>query len=89
MIGMAKTIARALSPYHVTVNTLGVGMVETELLHETLNPQQIDAARSRIPLARFCQAREVGDLCAFLASDMASYITGAMIDINGGMVMDG
>ncbi len=89
MIGMAKTIARTLSPYHVTVNTLGVGMIQTELLKETLDEQQTNTARSRIPVGRFAEPCEVGDLCAFLASDLASYITGAMIDINGGMVMDG
>ena len=89
MIGFAKTLARTLAPHHVTVNTLGVGMVDTELLHQTLSDEQIQAAYSRIPLQRFCQPSEVGHLCAFLASDRAAYITGAMIDINGGMVMDG
>ncbi len=89
MIGFAKTLARTLAPYQVTVNTLGVGMVDTELLHQTLSDEQIEAAYRRIPLNRFCQPSEVGHLCAFLASEHAGYITGAMIDINGGMVMDG
>jgi NAD(P)-dependent dehydrogenase (short-subunit alcohol dehydrogenase family) len=89
MIGFAKTLARTLAPHNVTVNTLGVGMVDTELLHQTLSDDQIQSAYRRIPLRRFCQPSEVGHLCAFLASDRGAYITGAMIDINGGMVMDG
>ncbi|MBN1343709.1 MAG: 3-oxoacyl-ACP reductase FabG [Phycisphaerae bacterium] len=89
MIGLAKTLARTMAPYQVTVNTLGVGMVETELLHQTLSDEQVASARGRIPLGRLLQSSEVGHLCAFLSSEHASFITGAMIDINGGMVMDG
>ena len=89
MIGLAKTLARTMAPHQVTVNTLGVGMIDSELLHQTLTPEQIESAAARIPLGRTCKPSEVGHLCAFLASDRAAYITGAMIDINGGMVMDG
>ena len=89
MIGMAKSVARTMAPYQVTVNTLCVGMVETELLHQTLDEEQIREAVGRIPLGRFCHPREVGYACAFLAGEQAGYITGAAIDINGGMVMDG
>ncbi len=89
MIGLAKTLARTMAPHRVTVNTIGTGMVDTELLHQTLSDEELQAAYARIPLNRFLQPSEVGHLCAFLASEHAAYITGAMVDINGGMVMDG
>ena len=89
MIGFAKTLARTMAPHGVTVNSLGAGMVETELLHRTLSAAELSQAASRIPVGRLCQPREVGHLCAFLSGDRAAYITGAMIDINGGLVMDG
>ncbi len=89
MVGMAKTIARTVAKDNITVNSLGVGSIATSLFDKTIDNEKQQQALSRIPLGRFGTPEEVGHLCAFLASDLAGYITGTLIDINGGMVMDG
>lgn len=89
MVGMAKTLARTMAPHNVTVNSLGVGSIATPLFKNTIDLERQKRILEQIPLKRFGTPEEVGNLCAFLSSDLAAYITGAFYDINGGMVMDG
>jgi 3-oxoacyl-[acyl-carrier protein] reductase len=85
VIGWAKTLARELGPDKITVNSIAPGRIDTERL------QELYAGRSRaddlaeVPLGRFGRAREVGDVVCFLASDAASYISGAVIPVDGGL----
>jgi len=85
VIGWAKTLAREVGPDGITVNSLAPGRIETERLAEVyVNRSRADDL-AVIPLRRFGRPREVGDVICFLASDQASYVTGAVIPVDGGL----
>lgn len=81
VICITKSLAKELAPYGVNVNAIAPGVIETDMTanHPDFRPQ--------IPLARIGKPQEVANCALFLASDDSSYITGATIDVNGGMVM--
>jgi 3-oxoacyl-[acyl-carrier protein] reductase len=86
LIGMARSFARELGSRGITANVVAPGFVETEMtavLDET-RKAEISAA---VPLGRFCSAEEIAGVVAFLASDEASYISGAVIPVDGGLGM--
>lgn len=84
LAGMAKSIARELAPRNVTANVIAPGFIETDMTG-ALSDAQKEAACSRIAARRFGQAEEVAALASFLASEQASYITGQVIGVDGGM----
>jgi len=77
VIGWAKTLAREIGPDGVTVNSIAPGRIETARL--------LAKDAEDIPLRRVGQPKEIGDVICFLASDRASYVTGAVIPVDGGM----
>jgi 3-oxoacyl-[acyl-carrier protein] reductase len=86
VLGLTKALAKELASRGVTVNAITPGFIETDMtaaLDEKLREEHMKA----IPLGRYGKAEEVANLTAFLASDAASYITGQVIGINGGMYM--
>ena len=85
VIGWANTLAREVGPDGVTVNSIAPGRIETERLVEVYPDGPTDADLLPIPLRRFGRPREVGDVICFLASDQASYVTGTVIPIDGGL----
>jgi len=85
VIGWAKTLAREIGPDGVTVNSIAPGRIETARLAEVyVNRSRADDL-AVIPLRRFGRPREVGDVVCFLASDRASYITGTVVPVDGGL----
>jgi NAD(P)-dependent dehydrogenase (short-subunit alcohol dehydrogenase family) len=81
---LARTMAVEWAP-HVRVNTLVLGMVRTELSHLHYGDEDGIAAVARtVPLGRLADPADIGDACVFLASDRASYITGASLLVHGG-----
>jgi len=80
---MTRTLARELAP-HVRVNAVMPGVIETRHHEEFSTPEGMEAYRKQTPLGRNGTADEVGEAVAFLAGDGASFITGAILDINGG-----
>ena len=81
----APSLAREIGPDGVTVNSIAPGRIETERLAEVYVNRSPEDDLATIPLRRFGQPAEVGDVVCFLASDRAAYITGAVIPVDGGL----
>lgn len=86
LIGMTKALAQELAPSGITVNCVAPGAIETKMM-ESFSQEDKDALCEEIPLGRLGTAEEVAEAVAFLASDKASYITGQVLAVNGGMVV--
>ncbi|HCU38227.1 MAG TPA: 3-oxoacyl-ACP reductase, partial [Armatimonadetes bacterium] len=83
MFGLTKSVARAGVP-QVTSNALAPAFIATQMT----NPEMTAQFSSQIPVGRLGTPEEVAAAAAFLASDLAGYITGEVFDLNGGMLMD-
>jgi 3-oxoacyl-[acyl-carrier protein] reductase len=82
VVGWAKSLAREVGHRGITINTVCPGRIETERLREAYpSREQID----RIPLKRIGEPRELADVVCFLASERASYVTGAVLPVDGGL----
>ncbi|MBX3011329.1 MAG: SDR family oxidoreductase [Caldilineaceae bacterium] len=84
MLAMTKTLARDLAPYGITVNAIAPGQIDTR--PEFLTEQQRQTLEKLIPLGRLGAPEEIAYPVLFLASPMASYLTGATLDVNGGIL---
>ena len=85
VIGWAKTMARELGPKKITVNSIAPGKIETARLAEAYVDRSRASDLEQIPLRRFGQPEEVADVICFLASDRASYVSGTVIAVDGGL----
>lgn len=86
VIGMTKAVARELSSRGITVNCVAPGFVETDMT-EQLSDKVKEATIANIPLKRYGVASEVAGAVSFLASEAANYITGQVIQVDGGLAM--
>ena len=84
MLAMNKTLARDLAPYNVTVNAIAPGQIETS--GARLSSDARKQIEQMIPLKRLGKAEDIAYAALFLASPMAEYITGATLDVNGGIL---
>ena len=86
VIGLTKAVARELASRGITVNGIAPGFIDTEMT--AVLPEQVkEAILNQIPLKRFGATSDIAELVAFLASDKGGYITGQIINVNGGMAM--
>ena len=86
LIGLTKTLALELASRNITVNAVAPGLIETDMTR--VLPEEIKQKMlARIPLARMGQPADVAAAVRFLVSDAASYITGQVLSVNGGMYM--
>ena len=86
LVGMARSFARELGSRGITANVVAPGFVETDMT-ATLDEKRRDEIAKSVPLQRFCSPEEIADVVTFLASPQASYITGAVIPVDGGLGM--
>jgi 3-oxoacyl-[acyl-carrier protein] reductase len=86
VIGFTKTWSRELGPKGIRVNAVAPGFVQTPIL-STIPDKVLDQMRAQVPLRRLGQPQEIANVYAFLASDEASYINGAVIEVSGGMTV--
>lgn len=86
LIGLTKSLARELASRNITVNAVAPGYISTPMT-DVLNEQQRSAMLTQIPLDRAGTPDDIAHAVAFLASDQAAYITGHVLDVNGGMHM--
>lgn len=86
LVGMARSFARELGSRGITANVIAPGFVETDMTADLDEKRRTDIA-AQVPLGRFCSADEIADVVTFIASPQASYITGAIIPVDGGLGM--
>ena len=86
VIGFTKTWARELGPKGIRVNAVAPGFIATPIL-ATIPEKILASMKSQVPLARLGSPEEVANVYAFLASDEASYVNGAVLEVSGGMTV--
>jgi 3-oxoacyl-[acyl-carrier protein] reductase len=87
-VGLFKTLSREVAAEGITVNTVATGQIRTDRLTELLGSQERaeERARNEVPVGRLGTPEEYGDLVAFLCSERAAYLTGAVIPLDGGLL---
>ena len=88
MSALTFSLARELASFGVTANAIAPAYVKTPMITEQLNEEQRQKLLRDIPVGRFCEPEEFAHVVRFLASPLAGFITGEIIDINGGLLMD-
>ncbi|MDP4290013.1 MAG: 3-oxoacyl-[acyl-carrier-protein] reductase [Bacteroidota bacterium] len=86
MIGFTKSIAQELGSRNIRCNAIAPGFIETEMTHN-LTQEVRDEWAKKIPLRRGGKPEDIANVCVFLASELASYVTGQVISVCGGMTM--
>jgi 3-oxoacyl-[acyl-carrier protein] reductase len=86
LIALTKTAAREYGSRNVCINAIAPGFVKTDMAAK-VDPRVVEAAVNAIPLKRMGEAKEIAAAAAWLASDLASYVTGQVIVVDGGMAM--
>lgn len=86
LIGLTKSLAQEMASRNITVNAIAPGFIETDMT-AVLSEELKSAMLSRVPLKRFGKVEDVASAVRFLASEDAAYITGHVLDVNGGMYM--
>jgi NAD(P)-dependent dehydrogenase (short-subunit alcohol dehydrogenase family) len=87
VLGLAKAMARELGPDNIRVNCVTPGLIQTDITGGKLTDEMKTEIIRGIPLGRLGTAEDVARIYLFLASDLSSYTTGAVIDVNGGMLI--
>jgi NAD(P)-dependent dehydrogenase (short-subunit alcohol dehydrogenase family) len=87
VLGLAKAMARELGPDGIRVNSVAPGLIQTDITGDKLTPEMRADILKGIPLNRLGNADDVANIYLFLASELSAYVTGAVIDVNGGMLI--
>ena len=87
VVTMTRGLARTYAARGITVNCIAPGLVDTPMLTKDLRPSLLRALVAQVPLGRLAAPREIAGAAVFLASDHASYVTGATLNVSGGFLM--
>jgi 3-oxoacyl-[acyl-carrier protein] reductase len=87
MIGFSKSVAKELGSRNIRCNVIAPGFVETDMTGYLKEGEQADKYKSGIPLGKFATTEDIANAALFLASDWSAYITGQVLNVNGGMYM--
>ncbi len=87
ILGFTRHLAKEVARDGITVNAVCPGLIDTEMVRDTIDDDRVRAYEQGFPIPRLGLPEEVADLVTFLATDRAAYITGASLDINGGDLM--
>jgi len=87
VVSMTRGLARTFGPDGILVNCVSPGAVDTPMLRDGMTDAALESFRAQIPLGRFAAPEEIAGAVVFLASDHASYITGATLNVSGGQLM--
>jgi len=87
VLGLAKAMAREFGPDGIRVNSIAPGLIDTEITGDKLSAEMREEIQAGIPLGRLGEAHDVAGSCLFLASPLSAYITGSVINVNGGMLI--
>jgi beta-ketoacyl ACP reductase len=87
LIGMARSITREIGSRNITANVVAPGFIDTDMTREEMTPELRDTVLKAIPAGRIGNPEEVAAAISFLASDDASYISGAVLPVDGGLGM--
>jgi 3-oxoacyl-[acyl-carrier protein] reductase len=82
------SLAREFAPFGITVNAIAPAYVETPMITDNLSREALDAVKKQIPVGRFCQPEEFAHCVAFLIAPLSGFITGEILDLNGGLLVD-
>jgi len=88
LTSLTFSLARELAAFGITVNGISPAYVNTPMVTEQLNAAQRKAVLAQIPVGRFCEPEEFAHVVRFLVHPLAGFITGEIVDLNGGVVMD-
>lgn len=88
LVSLTFSLARELASFGVTVNGIAPAYVRTPMVTEQLSAGQRRELLAQIPVGRFCEPEEFAHVVRFLVSPLAGFITGEIVDLNGGLVMD-
>jgi 3-oxoacyl-[acyl-carrier protein] reductase len=88
LASLTFSLARELAPFGVTVNGISPAYVNTPMVTRQLTAAQRRAVRAQIPVGRFCEPEEFAHVVRFLVHPLSGFITGEIVDLNGGVIMD-
>jgi 3-oxoacyl-[acyl-carrier protein] reductase len=88
MSALTLSLAREFAPHGITANGIAPAYIKTPMITDFLSAEQQAALLEQIPVGRFCEPEEVANVVSFLVSPLSGFITGEIIDINGGLHMD-
>ena len=87
IMGLAKALGRELAPDNIRANAIAAGSIDNNFTKGRMTPEIKAKVAANVPMGRLGRPDEIASVCLFLASDLASYVTGAVIDANGGLLI--